>query len=59
MISIDEEPVQIEDADGNMIIVPGTVKFDSANNAGTAISKELSNTLGLEPDLIKKVGNLM
>ena len=46
--------MKIEDGDGNVIFVPGTVKFDSANDAGTAISKELGHTLGLEPDSRKK-----
>ena len=54
-ISIDEEPVRIEDADGNIVIVPGKVKFDSGNDAGTAISINLVNTLGLEPDSRKKM----
>ena len=53
-ISIDEEPVKIQDGDGNIILVPGTVKFDTGNDAGTAISKELGDTLGLEPDSRKK-----
>ena len=54
-ISTDEEPVEIEDADENIIMVPGKVKFDTGNDAGTAISKELCNTLGLEPDSRKKM----
>jgi len=54
-ISIDEEPVKIQDGYGNIILVPGKVKFDSGNDAGTAISKELGNTLGLEPDSRKKM----
>jgi len=54
-VSIDDEPVRIEDADGNIIKVPGKVKFDSGNDAGTAISKKLGNTLGLEPDARKKI----
>ena len=53
-ISIDEEPVKIQDGDGNIILVPGTVKFDTGNDAGTAISKELGDTLGLKPDSRKK-----
>lgn len=47
--------MRIEDADGNIIKVPGKVKFDSGNDAGTAISKKLGNTLGLEPDARKKI----
>jgi len=53
-ISIDEEPVKIQDGDGNIILVPGKVKFDSGNDAGTAISEKLGNTLGLKPDSRKK-----
>ena len=53
-ISIDEELVEIEDADGNMFRVPGDVKFDTGNDAGTAISNKLVDALSLEPDHSKK-----
>ena len=36
-------------------MVPGRVLFDSGNDAGTAISEKLCNTLGLEPDSRKKI----
>lgn len=53
VISIDDEPVKIKDQHGNMIRVPGSVKFDSGNNAGTAISDRLVDNLGLKPDYSK------
>ena len=36
-------------------MVPGKVKFDTGNDAGTAISEKLGSTLGLEPDSRKKM----
>ncbi|KAJ7393289.1 hypothetical protein OS493_006258 [Desmophyllum pertusum] len=54
VISIDEEPVKII-VDGNIIRFPGTVKFDTGNDFATAISNELVDSLGLEPDHSKKV----
>ncbi len=43
------------DHNGNIIRVPGSVKFDTGNTAGTAISKELVYKLGLQPSSSKKV----
>lgn len=55
IISVDEELVKIADQNGNMIHVPGNVKFDTGNNVGTAISEQLVETLGLRSDERKKV----
>ena len=54
VISIDEEPVKIKNGEGKAILVPGNVKFDTGNDAGTAISLRLLEKLGLEPDRSKK-----
>ena len=54
MISIDEEPVQIKDSYGNLMPVPGSVKFDTGNDGGTAISCDLVQKLDLELDDSKK-----
>ena len=35
-------------------LVLGSVKFDTGNDAATAISKKLVNDLGLKPNLLKK-----
>lgn len=35
--------------------MPGNVKFDTGNDAGTAISPRLLEKLGLEPDQRKKI----
>lgn len=53
-ISIDEEPVKIEDEAGHLILVPGNVTFDTGNTGGTAISNKLVDGLGLKPDNTKK-----
>lgn len=53
MISIDEEPVKIRNADGKRVLVKN-VKFDTGNDGGTAISNDLVLNLGLEPDRSKK-----
>ncbi|XP_022803961.1 uncharacterized protein LOC111341271 [Stylophora pistillata] len=53
-ISIDEEPVEIEDEAGHLIMVPGNVTFDTGNTGGTAISNKLVDALGLKPDNTKK-----
>lgn len=53
MISIDEEPVKIKNADGKCVLVK-KVKFDTGNDGGTAISSGLLQRLGLEPDRSKK-----
>lgn len=52
---MDEEPVKIADHNGNMIQVPGEVKFDTGNNVRTAISEELVNKLGLQTNERKKL----
>lgn len=52
---MDEEPVEIADHSGKLIQVPGNVKFDTGNNAGTAISEVLVNKLGLHLNDRKKV----
>lgn len=54
VISIDEEPVKIKNGEGKAILVPGNVKFDTGNDAGTAISLRLLEKLDLEPDRSKK-----
>ena len=55
VISIDEEPVKIKNGEGKAILVPGNVKFDTGNDAATAISSHLLEKLGLEPDRSKKI----
>ena len=55
VISIDEEPVKIKNAEGRAIPVPGNVKFDTGNDVATAISPRLLEKLGLEPDRSKKI----
>ena len=35
-------------------LVLGSVKFDTGNDAATAISKKLVNDLGLKPNMLKK-----
>lgn len=54
VISIDEEPVKIKNGEGKAILVPGNVKFDTGNDAGTAISLRLLEKLDLEADRSKK-----
>lgn len=53
-ISIDEEPVKIEDKAGYLSWVPGNVTFDAGNTVGTAISDKLVGSLDLKPDNTKK-----
>ncbi|XP_068755954.1 uncharacterized protein [Montipora capricornis] len=48
VISIDEEPVRIKNADGIFVLCPGVVTFDSGNTLATSISNELLNILKLE-----------
>lgn len=55
VISIDDEPVKIKNGEGNVILVPGSVKFDTGNDVATAISHCLLEELGLEPDQSKKI----
>lgn len=54
IISIDDEPVKIKDHSGHITPVPGSVKFDTGNSAGTAISEDLVEKLDLLPDQNKK-----
>lgn len=53
VISIDDEPVKIKNQSGKMIL-PGNVKFDTGNDAGTSISNELVEELNLKPDCGKR-----
>ena len=46
--------MKIKDHNGHIITVPGNVKFDTGNDAGTAISEELVEKLDLLPDHSKK-----
>lgn len=55
VISTDEEPVKIMNRDGNMIFVPGSVKFDTGNDAATAISHGLMDKLHLKTDRSKRI----
>ena len=55
VISIDDEPVKIKNREGEVILVPGSVKFDTGNDVATAISRRLLEELGLEPDQSKKI----
>lgn len=50
---MDEEPVKIRNGDGKRVLVK-QVKFDTGNDGGTAISSDLVEKLGLEPDRSKK-----
>ena len=57
IISRDEEPVQIQNACGKVIPVPGhcRVLFDTGNEVATSISRELLLELNLQPVLNKKM----
>lgn len=47
--------MKIKDVNGELHqLVSGSVKFDTGNDAATAISKELVKDLGLEPNPRKK-----
>lgn len=48
VISVEEEMVEIMNADGNYVNFPGVVTFDTGNCAGTAISRKLVKELNLE-----------
>jgi len=48
VISVEEEMVEIMNADGNYVNCPGEVTFDTGNCGGTAISRELVKELNLE-----------
>ena len=48
VISIDEEPVKIKNADKKFIQVPGMVTLDTGNDAATGISRKLLEKLNLE-----------
>lgn len=47
--------MKIKNEEGNVILVPGSVKFDTGNDVATAISHRLLEELGLEPDQSKKI----
>lgn len=53
VISTDDEEVEIKIAE-EQSIVPGVVKFDTGNDGGTALSRDLMEELGLKPDRGKK-----
>ena len=57
IISRDEEPVQIQNACGKVIPVPGhcRVLFDTGNEVATSISRELLLELNLQPVPSKKM----
>ena len=46
--------MEIKIGEEQSIIVPGVVKFDTGNDGGTAMSRDLMEELGLEPDRSKK-----
>ena len=47
--------MKVMDVNGELHqLVSGSVKFDTGNNAATAISTKLVNDLGLEPNMLKK-----
>ena len=50
MISIKNEPVKITDGNWRFTDLSGRVIFDTGNDAGTSISKELADKLDLQPD---------
>ena len=56
IISRDEEPVEMQNAFGEVISVGGLRKvlFDTGNEVSTGISKELLSELNLQPDPNKK-----
>ena len=56
IISRDEEPVEIQNACGRVIPVPGCwrVLFDTGNEAATGISRKRLSELNLQPDPNKK-----
>ena len=56
IISRDEEPVQIQNACGEVIPVPGhyRVLFDTGNEVATSISRKCLLELNLQPDPSKK-----
>ena len=45
--------MEIKIGEEHSIIVPGVVKFDTGNDGGTAMSRDLMEELGLEPDRSK------
>ena len=45
--------VKIKTGEEQNIIVPGVVKFDTGNDGGTALSRDLMEKLGLTPDRSK------
>lgn len=48
VISVEEEMVEIMNADGNYVNCPGMVTFDTGNCGRTAISRKLVKELNLE-----------
>jgi len=48
VISVEEEMVEIMNAEGNYVNCPGVVTFDTGNSLATAISGELVKNLNLE-----------
>lgn len=48
VISVEEEMVEIMNAEGNYVNCPGVVTFDTGNCGGTAISRKLVKELNLE-----------
>lgn len=47
--------MKVMDVNGELHqLVLGSVKFDTGNDAATAISKKLVNDLGLKPNMLKK-----
>ena len=54
MISITEEPVEIQHGNGTWTLVPGEVLFDTGNEMATGISEKLVDKLDLQPDRSKQ-----
>lgn len=51
MISVEEEPLKIRNAEGNFVDCPGVVTFDTGNSVATGISSELVRWLNLEGNI--------
>lgn len=51
VISVEEEPLKIKNAEGNFVDCPGVVTFDTGNTVATGISGELVRLLNLEGEI--------
>lgn len=51
VISVEEEPLKIKNAEGNFVDCPGVVTFDTGNSVATGISGELVKWLNLQGNI--------